>query len=1015
MQITPDNWNRAKELFEVALELDSAQRPAFLAENCREESLRQQVDELLLNYQEAGNFLDDPVLNPRIPAQNAPQETQSEETFRVHPQSAELLTTATSVEAEDPMVDRHLGAYKLVRRIGQGGMAAVFLAVRADDEYRKQVAVKLVQPGLDSRDLLNRFRNERQTLAGLDHPNIVKLLDGGSTPEGVPFLVMDYVEGRPIDEYCDQHRLSIDERLHLFCKVCDAVQYAHQELVVHRDLKPSNVLVTAEGIPKLLDFGIAKVLNPQPSAPSLLLTHTGTRCMTPAYASPEQMRGKSVTPATDIYSLGVVLYELLTGHRPYRLTQHTPAEMEHAICEQEPETPSTAISRVESETSSDGRPITKTPELVSETREGQPDKLRRRLRGDLDNIVLKALQKEPQRRYDSVAEFSLDIGRHLRHLPIKARPSTLAYHASKFVQRHKIEVSAAAIVLLVLAAAALLAFNPMGLRDRILGSGPSTRVQSPKGALPLNPKGWIAIGEGTAKPVTPCENLATLKLPNTTITLTQAAPAGTFAFSGQVLIQSLPAFCRVEGVIEPTRNSEIGFAVWMPTKGWNGKFRGVGNLGFGGEINFREMAAAIRSGYSTASTDTGHRGGNDEDASWAPRRPEKVADFGYRAIHEMTEKAKAIIRSFYGQAPQWSYFEGCSNAGRQGLMEAQRFPDDYQGILTGAAGMSWTNLLTAALYNTYPGPSTHIPASKIPAISAAVLSACDALDGISDGILNDPRQCHFDPSALRCQGAESDTCLTSGQVSQLKKIYSGLRSAKGEQIFPGYLPGGEEGDYGWETWITGEAPGQGGASVFGLNFFRDMVFENPAWDFRLVSPEKAAQMADEKTGRAINATNPDLQRFRARGGKLILYQGWSDAVVPPLSTINYYDNLVANMGLQETGGFVRAYLAPGMHHCMLGPGPNFFGQVDLVTLGGPPGVPTPTDPERNISSALEQWVENRVAPGPIIATKYVNDLDPSQGVKMTRPLCPYPQTAKYKGSGDTNDNANFVCARTNNE
>ena len=226
----------------------------------------------LTNYQEAGSFLDDPVLNPSISPPNAPAEIQTEEASRPRPQSAELLTTATNVEAEDPMVGRQLGAYKIVRRIGQGGMAAVFLAVRADDEYRKQVAIKLVPPGLDSATCSSRFRNERQTLAGLDHPNIVKLLDGGSTPEGVPFLVMDYVEGSLIDEYCDQHKLSIDERLHLFCKVCDAVQYAHQELVVHRDLKPSNILVAADGTPKLLDFGIAKVLNPNPPAQSLLLT-----------------------------------------------------------------------------------------------------------------------------------------------------------------------------------------------------------------------------------------------------------------------------------------------------------------------------------------------------------------------------------------------------------------------------------------------------------------------------------------------------------------------------------------------------------------------------------------------------------------------------------------------------------------------------------------------------------------------------------------------------------------------
>jgi serine/threonine protein kinase len=477
MQITPDNWDRAKQLFEAALELDPSRRASFLAENCCDDTLRQQVEKLLINYQEAGSFLDDPVLNP---TPNPAPKGQTEEASGPRPQSGELLT-ATS--AEDPMVGRQFGAYKLVRRVGQGGMAAVFLAVRADDEYRKQVAIKLVPPGLDGGDLLSRFRNERQTLAGLDHPNIVKLLDGGSTAEGVPFLVMDYVEGILIDEYCDQHKLSIDERLHLFCKVCDAVQYAHYELVVHRDLKPSNILVTADGIPKLLDFGIAKVLNPDPSAPSLLRTYTGTRCMTPAYASPEQMRGKSVTPATDVYSLGVVLYELLTGHHPYRLRQHTPAEIERAICEQEPETPSTVISRVETDTSSDGKPITTTPESVSQTREGQPDKLRRRLRGDLDNIVLKALQKEPQRRYDSVAELSQDIGRHLLHLPVKARPSTLAYHVSKFIQRRKTEVMAA-LASITAIAALLFGFNIVGLRDRLLEGTPTARIRS-LAVLPL--------------------------------------------------------------------------------------------------------------------------------------------------------------------------------------------------------------------------------------------------------------------------------------------------------------------------------------------------------------------------------------------------------------------------------------------------------------------------------------------------------------------------------------------------
>src|SRR5215469_8985074 len=423
------DWNGVRELFETVLALEPTQRAAFLAQNCANDRIRQQVERLLRKYKETGGRLqDDSTLS--------------------------LLAEARTAEVEDPMVGRRLGAYKLVKRIGQGGMAAVYLAMRADDEYQKEVAIKLVQPGLDRRELLNRFRNERQTLAGLDHPNIVKLLDGGSAPEGLPFLVMDYVEGRPIDDYCDGLNLTIDERLHLFSKICEAVHHAHQKGIVHRDLKPSNILVIADGTPKLLDFGISKVLAPTAGTP--LVTHTGTQCMTPAYASPEQVRGKAVTPATDIYSLGVVLYELLTGHRPYKLKKHTPAEMERAICEQQPETPSTAVSRVESETSSDGTAVTKTAELVSQTREGHPEKLRRRLRGDLDNILLKALCKEPGRRYGSVQEFARDIDRHLKHLPVAARPSSFAYRATRFAQRHKNEVVTGVVGLFVIAAAAVI-------------------------------------------------------------------------------------------------------------------------------------------------------------------------------------------------------------------------------------------------------------------------------------------------------------------------------------------------------------------------------------------------------------------------------------------------------------------------------------------------------------------------------------------------------------------------------
>ncbi len=297
----------------------------------------------------------------------------------------------------------------------------------------KCVAIKVIQPGIANQELLRRFRNERQTLAALDHPNIVRLLDGGTTEDGMPYLVMDYVEGTPIDQYCDGHKLATDERLRLFLAVCSAVSYAHQRLVIHRDLKPGNILVTSDGTAKLLDFGIAKLLNPEALA-TLVLTQTGVRPMTLAYASPEQVRGEPLTNATDVYSLGVVLYELLTGHRPHQIKGSTLLNIERAICEEEPSKPSTAVTRVEERTSADGATTFLTPNEVSRTREGDPKKLRDRLQGDLDAIVMTALRKEPQRRYASVYEFSEDIRRHLEHLPVKARSSTFGYRGLKFVR-----------------------------------------------------------------------------------------------------------------------------------------------------------------------------------------------------------------------------------------------------------------------------------------------------------------------------------------------------------------------------------------------------------------------------------------------------------------------------------------------------------------------------------------------------------------------------------------------------
>ena len=378
--------------------------------------------------------------------------------------SKDLLDTAAfantakmrSEGEAEPMEGRLVGPYKIIRRIGYGGMGTVFLAARADDQYRKRVAIKLVRRGMDTEFILSRFLHERQILASLDHQNIARLLDGGTTEDGLPYFVMEYIEGLTIDRYCDAHKLSTVERLKLFRSICAAVHFAHQNLVVHRDIKPSNILVTSEGVPKLLDFGIAKLLNPELYAQTIVPTAIQLRLMTPDYASPEQVRGQAITTATDTYSLGVLLYELLTGHRPYRLASSLPQEIERIICEQEPDKPSTAINRRVDTVSSDGtNRISLSPEIVSQTREGQPEKLRRKLAGDLDNIILMAMRKEPHRRYASVEQFSEDIRRHLEGLPVIARKDAFAYRAGKFIKRNKVAVVVTAIVAMLVASSVI--------------------------------------------------------------------------------------------------------------------------------------------------------------------------------------------------------------------------------------------------------------------------------------------------------------------------------------------------------------------------------------------------------------------------------------------------------------------------------------------------------------------------------------------------------------------------------
>jgi eukaryotic-like serine/threonine-protein kinase len=405
--MTPERWKQVEEVFQAALDLPRDERPKFIGEaSAHDEVLRKQVEALVAQYEEAGDFIEAPAF--------------AVEGF--NPGSTPFRTTKPSDFESDPMAGARVGAYKIVREIGRGGMGAVYLAVRADSEYQKRVAIKLVKRGMDTDFILRRFRNERQILASLDHTNIARLLDGGTTETGLPYFVMEYIEGQPLYRYCDSEKLTIPERLRLFVQICHAVAYAHQNLVVHRDIKPSNIIICSDGTPKLLDFGIAKLLNPELSPDTITPTATAMRLMTPEYASPEQVRGEQATPASDIYSMGVLLYELLTAHRPYHFPSRSPHEIARVICEEEPEHPSRVISRNEGiiplDTAGSGE--ASTLDFICKMRGGTLESVRRDLAGDLDNITLKALRKEPGRRYTSVERLREDIARHLEGRPVSA-------------------------------------------------------------------------------------------------------------------------------------------------------------------------------------------------------------------------------------------------------------------------------------------------------------------------------------------------------------------------------------------------------------------------------------------------------------------------------------------------------------------------------------------------------------------------------------------------------------------
>jgi len=510
----------------------------------------------------------------------------------------------------------------------------------------------------------------------------------------------------------------------------------------------------------------------------------------------------------------------------------------------------------------------------------------------------------------------------------------------------------------------------------------------------------------------PCESLTAITLSSATITSATSVAAGAFkppAGPGQpVPTDPLPAFCRVAGIAKPTGDSEIRFELWLPISGWNGKYEQVGNGGFAGAIPLGAMAVPLLRGYATAGTDDGHVAATD--GLWALGHPEKLIDFGYRAVHETSVQAKAITRAFYGRDLARSYFVGCSDGGREALMEAQRFPGDFVGIVAGAPANNWTHLLVGAIWTEQAllnDPASYVPPSKLPVLQNAAVAACDALDGVKDGVIADPRRCHFDPVVVQCHGADGPDCLTEPQVAAVRKIYGGPRNPRtGAQIFPGYSPGTEALPANWRVWISGNGPGQPTLQAFfGNTFYAYMVFDNPKWDFRTFNFDSDVKTADDKTAGILNSTDPDLAKFKALGGKLIQYHGWGDAAIPPQNSIDYFETVQSVMGktarqrdLGATQDFYRLFMVPGMSHCAGGVGATSFGNV-------PPGL---HDPGHDVVSALEQWVEKGVAPNQIIATGFVGG-DSAKGVETTRPLCPYPEEAMYKGTGDINSATSFTC------
>jgi len=448
---------------------------------------------------------------------------------------------------------------------------------------------------------------------------------------------------------------------------------------------------------------------------------------------------------------------------------------------------------------------------------------------------------------------------------------------------------------------------------------------------------------------------------------TPPAPANAEGF------RTVPEFCRVAATLTPTSDSDIKIEVWLPTSGWNGKFQAVGNGAFNGAIAYPAMRTALARGYATSSTDTGHAGGG---ASFALGHPEKVVDFGWRAVHEMTVTSKRIVAAYYNTGPKFSYWNGCSAGGRQAMKEAQRFPADFDGIIAGAPGLDWTGRAAQAVRVAKALGQTDAPRllrTQRELLHRAVVDACDAMDGVKDGLIENPHLCKFDPATLQCP--REGACLTTEQVETARLTYSTVTNPKTTREITGLERGSELGwtDMGWTA----------SARATGLDQFRFLVFRNPKWDLSEFRFASDIVRAEETDGDTINALDPNLKPFIERGANLLQYHGWSDPQISPGSSTQYYTRVLEALGpASNVHSSYRLFMAPGMAHCGGGEGPNTF---DVVT-------------------ALEQWVEHGNAPDRIIAARSTNNI-----VDRTRPLCPYPQNAVYKGAGSIDEAANFVC------